>query len=137
MREAIVMLSRVGALVPLVLSELCVLCYLILTPLFFRSGNRPYGFLCGVLIVSVIFGFSLFKVFRHRLATGLAASVSVVWLVLGLQVLYDCRMHPEKYVYNDACEAVIFLVPLGAIGVICWLILFFFRQQSQSSPSHT
>jgi hypothetical protein len=52
-----------------------------------------------------------------------AASASLLWLGLGIQTWYDVAAHPERYRYNDSAEAVIFTIPLGAIGVFSWAVL--------------
>jgi hypothetical protein len=55
----------------------------------------------------------------------------VLWLGFGIETLFDVRANPEKYRGGDAADAVFFLIPLGAIGVVCWLVLFFAERQDR------
>ncbi|WP_229668702.1 hypothetical protein [Edaphobacter acidisoli] len=126
------MLARVGALVPLVLSEFGALGLLIVVAFPSRTGKRPYGLICGLAIVAIVLGFSLFKIFRNRWATLLGACVSIAWLVLGLQTLYDVRVHPQ---YNSGDEGyiIVFMIPFGAVGIICWVVLFLIERHADRS----
>jgi hypothetical protein len=127
---------RAGALVPLVITEGIVIIELILGLLLPKAETRPYSLICGLLIAAVILGFSIFRIFKSWWATGLAVIVSVLWLVLGFQILHDSRTHPEKYRYGDGAEAVLVLIPLGAIGVVCWSVLFFVERPGRNlSPA--
>ena len=122
---------KVGALVPLVITEGILIVELILGLLLPKAQTRPYSLICGLLIAAVILGFSIFRIFRRWWATGLAVVVSVLWLVLGFQILHDSRTHPGKYSGGDGADAVFFLIPFGAIGVVCWLMLFFAERQDR------
>jgi len=122
---------KAGALVPLVITEGIVIVELILGLLLPKAQTRPYSLICGLLIAAVVLGFSIFRIFRRWWATGLAVVVSVLWLVLGFQILHDSRTHPGKYGGGDGADAVFFLIPFGAIGVVCWIGLFFAERQAR------
>ena len=128
MRNALVMLCRIGASVPLVMTELGVFFALVVASVIFLRDHTfsfygALGFLLGIGIAAGL-GYSLARMFSRIWAMIVAASASLLWLGFGIQTWYDVAAHPEKYRYDDSAEAVIFLIPLGAIGVFSWAVLF-------------
>jgi hypothetical protein len=119
------MLCRIGGLVPLVLTEieLGVLLLLAVT-VQIRTHTFHITSLVTLIFLAVGLGFLLKRVFRRTWANIATAAVSAFWLVSGLYVLFDARAHPQKFSGGDGADAVIFLIPLGLIGTVCWLVLF-------------
>jgi hypothetical protein len=125
MKRSIVMLCRIGGLAPLVLTEIELGVLLLLAvAVQIRTHTFHVASLVTLIFLAVVLGFLLSKVFRHSWANVVAAAVSAFWLISGLYVLFDARAHPQKFSGGDGAESVIFLIPLGLIGTVCWLVLF-------------
>jgi hypothetical protein len=132
MRRTLVKLCRVGVLIPPLLTEgelVILLVLMAVVPLRTHSFSIPTFATLSLMAASL--GFSLLKVFRHLWATIVAAAVSVLWLGFGIETLFDVRTNPEKYSGGDGADAVFFLIPFGAIGVVCWLVLVFAERQAR------
>jgi hypothetical protein len=121
-------ICAIGCLAPLALTEFEIgaLVLLMIAGLF-----KLHEFSITTFVVLIFLGaglgFSLSKVFRRTWANVVAAAVSTFWLVFGVYVLFDVRVHPQKYIGGDGAESVIFLIPFGLLGTICWLAWFCLR----------
>jgi hypothetical protein len=132
MRRTLVMLCRVGVLIPPVFTEFALVTLLVfMAVILLRTHNFSIPTFATLSLMAGSLGFSLLKVFRHLWATIVAATVSVLWLGFGIETLFDVRVNPEKYRGGDGADAVLFLIPFGAIGVVCWLVLFFAERQAR------
>jgi hypothetical protein len=118
------MICRIGAAAPLALTVLETIVILGLGVLSHTYTFHWELYFALGAVIAIGLGFSLLNMFSRIWAMVCSATVSLLWLGLGVQTWYDAATHPEKYSSGDGAYAVILLVPFGFIGVLSWAVLF-------------
>jgi hypothetical protein len=129
MRNVFLLLCELGAVIPLAATEVGSL-FILAT-----MGASPHGAAgnsAGSLTVWAAAALTLgtavvYYFFRRLWAQFFAGAVSLFWLFIGCQMLFDANVNPAKFEFGSRADLVMVLVIFGLIGSASFVGMFLVR----------